>query len=99
LATGNPSWPGRLWEKAAQAGIEEAVENAVRDEAFDAALGAVGVELAERAQRASFGPNAVDAFEASMTAADIASTLDRAADVAEAARKINKARKIIKRVR
>jgi hypothetical protein len=85
--------------RAARAGIEEAVEHVVRDATFDAALVAVSRKVEEAEWREEFGSTASEAFEAAMTAADIASALDKASDVADAAKKINKVRKVIKRLR
>ena len=85
--------------RAARAGIEEAVEDAVKDAAFEEALVDVGRQLEEARRRATLDSTAGEAFEAAMTAADIASSLDAAADIAEAARKINKVRKVISKVK
>ena len=83
---------------AARAGIQEAVEDAVKDRAFDATLGAVDAEV-YAVQPVTFGENAGAAVEAAMTAADVAATLDRASEVAEAAQKINRARKAVKTIK
>jgi hypothetical protein len=85
--------------RVAREAIGEAVENNMQDMAFDAAVSAAGREAADVQQLAEFGSNADSAFEAAMTAADVASSLDKASDAVEAARKVNKARKVIKRVR
>ena len=49
--------------KAAQAGIEEAVQNAVKDAAFDAAIGNVGREVGDTERRALLGSAAGTAVE------------------------------------
>ena len=83
---------------AAPAGIQEAVEDAVKDRAFDATLGAVGSE-AYTARQVTFGENAGAALESAMTAADVAATLDRASEVVEAAQKVHRARKVVKTIK
>ena len=80
------------------------MEDALQDAAFDAAAGAVDFyrvshEGAEAASRASFGPRAGDAIEAAMAAADVAAGIDAALDAADAARKIHKVGKAIKKIK
>src|SRR5215813_11285212 len=86
--TGLDDWKSALARKAvgrvAREAIGEAVENNMQDMAFDAAVSAVGSEAADVQQLAEFGSNADSAFEAAMTAADVASSLDKASDAVEA---------------
>src|SRR5262245_5357263 len=83
--------------KAARAGIEHAVKDAVADAAFDAVLGTeeFDQDVGDAMRRAALGSTASAGIEAAMNAADIASTIETAVDVVDTAKKINKARKVI----
>jgi hypothetical protein len=93
--------------RAARAGIENAMREAVQDAAFDVAREAVMPdpdlqtlrELGDDERWAAVGSTAIAGIEAGMTVADVASDIEQALDVAEAAKNINKARKAIKRIK
>ena len=100
-------WKSELAKKAvgkiAQEGIEEAVEDALKDAAFDAAVEAARLDRIRRdaehaLHSAAIGSKAGGAARAAMKAADVASSIDGALDAAEAAKKIHKTRKAIKRI-
>src|SRR5262249_49133497 len=71
--------------RVAQEAIGEAVEDFVQDGAFDAVVNAVRGRAGDAEQFANIGETASSAVEAAMTASDVASSLDRAMDVADAA--------------
>jgi hypothetical protein len=103
-ATGLGDWKSDLARKAvgraARAGIQEAVENAVQDTAFDAALAAARSNATYVIrENVEVGMAARDAIGAAMNAADFAENIDTALDIAEAAKKANKVRKAIKVIR
>src|SRR5262249_49809077 len=83
IASGD--WKSHVAKRAigrvAQEAIEEAIEDGLQDAVFDESI-----EWA-----------AGEAMEAAMEAADVADSIDNALDVAEAARKVHKAAKVIKK--
>ena len=81
--------------KAAREGIEEAVEDAIADAAFDTAFETVSSNPDLRALAPTVGVG----IEEAMRIADVASSIDRALDVADAAKKIHKTAKAIKRIK
>jgi hypothetical protein len=86
--------------RAARAGIE----NAAKEAAVDTALGAVvpaGPARGDIGRRTpdvptTVGPAAGEGLEAAMTAANVATSIDAALEVADAAKRVNKARKAIR---
>jgi len=80
--------------KAAREGIEEAVEDAISDN-IDTAFATVSSNPDLRALAPTVGVG----IEEAMRIADVASSIDRALDVAEAAKKIHKTAKAIKRIK
>jgi hypothetical protein len=81
--------------KAAREGIEEAVEDAIADAAFDPAFETVSSNPGLRA----LAPTVGVAIEEAMRIADVASSIDTALDVADAAKKIHKTGKAIKKIK
>ena len=84
--------------RVAQEAIEEAMEDVWKDAAIN-----VGTEVLDRhlgdADWVAIGDTASDAVEVAMTAADVASRIDNALDVADAAKKVHKATKTLRKVR
>jgi hypothetical protein len=86
--------------RAARAGME----NAAKEAAVGAALGAVPARPAARgdigggrpAEPPPIGAAAGEGIEAAMSAANVASSIDAALEVADAAKRVNKARKAIR---
>ena len=109
--TGLGDWKSHLAKKAvgeaARAAIGNAIEDAARDAAFDAALGAAVDRLPEIhddvantvQQNIEVVSAAGEGIELAMTAADVASAMDKALDAADAAKKAHKVIKTIKKIR
>jgi hypothetical protein len=97
---------GHLAQRAARKVISEAAQDglgdALRDKALDVTLDAVAdhgdFESADRANDIQdyiqMGATASDGIETAMRAADVASRLDNVADVANAAKKLGKLKKL-----
>jgi hypothetical protein len=97
-------WKSDFARKAVGSIAQEAIEEAVEDELKDAAFDTLGADLSQAGRdyalrRTAIGSEAGRAIGAAMTAADVADSMDDALEAAEAVRKINKARKAIQRVR
>jgi hypothetical protein len=101
--TAAADWKSHLAKKVvgrvAQEGIEEALEDVWQDAAFDVAAEAFDRHVGDAARAAAIGKTASEAVEAAMIAGDIASGLDNALDAAEAAKKVHKATKTLKKIR
>lgn len=100
-AVGLTDWKGDLAKKAVGRAAREGIENALRDEAVDAALDAAARETAmfvesrrlERDELEDIGEAVSTGVEVAMQASEVAETLDNAADVAKTLKKINNIRK------
>jgi hypothetical protein len=86
--------------RAARAGME----NAAREAAVDATLGAVGsavpapgdIRRGMPDRGTAIGSTAGEGIEAAMTAANVATSIDGALEVADAAKRVNKVRKAVR---
>jgi hypothetical protein len=98
-AAGSEDWKSELAKKTVGQAAQEGIEHAVKDAAFDAALGQPVLNVGRAVSRAEIGSVASAGIESAMTAANVASSMDSALGAAEAAKKANKARKAIKKPR
>ncbi len=102
-AVGLPDWKGDLAKKTVGRAAREGIEDALKDEAVDAALSAAARGTAayvdsrrlERDELVEIGAAVGTGVEVAMQAADVADALDDAADVAKTLNKVNKIRKAI----
>ena len=102
-AVGLPDWKGDLAKKTVGRAAREGIEDALKDEAVDAALSAAARRTAtyvesrrlERGDLVDIGEAVSTGVEVAMKASDVADALDDAADVAKTLNKINKIRKAI----
>lgn len=97
-------WAGDLARKAIGNAARAGIEDALKDEALEAALDSaaqrtavyVASERRERYEREDIAEVASTGVEVAMRAAAVADALDDAADVAETLSKVNKIRKAIR---
>jgi hypothetical protein len=87
--------------RAARAGMENAAKQAAVDTALGAVVPARPAARGDIGQRrpeepTTIGAAAGEGIEAAMSAANVASSIDAALEVADAAKRVNKARKAIR---
>ena len=102
-AVGLSDWKDDLARKAVGRVAREGIEEALKDEALDAALSATARGTARYVESRRLDPSELveiadtvgTGVEVAMKASDVADALDDAADVAKTLQKVNKIRKAI----